>query len=246
MEFLGIGPLELVFIVLLALIILGPKDMIKTGRSIGRFLRKTILSPTWISIQRKMRNLPTELMREVGLEEADLKVKPEDLGISKDDLGIKPEDLSINIDPKLSSPPLPLSSPVVSPVPAATVATPKQEPTTPVLQNYPIPVEDFASFPEPPAEETPVTAVEETETPAIEQASLPENVQDSPQTVVERDSTGIRQDSVISGIPKPAGIPENHSSENPNGSSDSSPANGAENDQPVFHEVDQTTEPEQS
>lgn len=246
MEFLGIGPLELVFIVLIALIILGPKDMIRTGRSIGRFLRKTILSPTWISIQRKMRNLPTELMREVGLEEADLKVKPEDLGISKDDLGIKPEDLSINIDPKLSSPPLPSSGPVVSPVPAATVVMPKQESATAVPQNNPIPVEDFASFPEPHQEETPVTDIEEIETQAIEQVNLPEDVQDSPQTVVERDSTGIRQDSMISGIPKPAGIPENHSSENNNGSSESGPSDEAENGQPVFHEVDQTTEPEQS
>lgn len=40
MDILGVGPLELIFILLLALIIMGPKDMVKSGRTIGRFLRK--------------------------------------------------------------------------------------------------------------------------------------------------------------------------------------------------------------
>ena len=35
MEILGIGPMELFFIVLLAMIILGPKDMVKAGRTLG-------------------------------------------------------------------------------------------------------------------------------------------------------------------------------------------------------------------
>ncbi|RPI22257.1 MAG: twin-arginine translocase TatA/TatE family subunit [Chloroflexota bacterium] len=74
MEFLGIGPLELFFIILIALIVLGPKDMVKAGHTLGRLMRKTILSPTWLSIQRKIRNLPYEMMREAGLEESDLRV----------------------------------------------------------------------------------------------------------------------------------------------------------------------------
>ena len=43
MEILGIGPLELIFILLIALIVLGPGDMVKTGRTIGRFLIKSLL-----------------------------------------------------------------------------------------------------------------------------------------------------------------------------------------------------------
>ena len=35
MEFLGIGPLELLLIFVIILLILGPKDMIKTGNTIG-------------------------------------------------------------------------------------------------------------------------------------------------------------------------------------------------------------------
>ncbi|MGB9639456.1 MAG: Sec-independent protein translocase subunit TatA/TatB [Anaerolineales bacterium] len=73
MEILGIGPLELFFIILIALIVLGPSDMVKTGRMIGRFLNKLIHSPTWKTIQRatqEIKQLPTTLMREANLEEA--------------------------------------------------------------------------------------------------------------------------------------------------------------------------------
>lgn len=75
MELFGVGPLELLLILLIALIVLGPRDMIKTGRSMGRFLRKTILSPTWVKMQREIRNLPYQMMREAGLEEEDLRIK---------------------------------------------------------------------------------------------------------------------------------------------------------------------------
>ncbi len=73
MEIFSIGPLELLFILLIALIILGPKDMIKTGRTIGRFLNKMVRSSTWKTIQRttkELKQLPTYLMRETNLEEA--------------------------------------------------------------------------------------------------------------------------------------------------------------------------------
>lgn len=72
MEFLGIGPLELFFILLIALIVLGPKDMVKAGKTIGRFLRRLVTSPNWRVLQeasREIRHLPEKLMREAGLEE---------------------------------------------------------------------------------------------------------------------------------------------------------------------------------
>lgn len=75
MEFFGIGPLELFFILIIALIVLGPKDMAKAGRTIGSTLRKIVTSDTWASIQdtrRSLRYLPNKLMRDAGLEE-DLK-----------------------------------------------------------------------------------------------------------------------------------------------------------------------------
>jgi len=72
MDFLGIGPLEVIFILIIALIIFGPKDIVKAGQLTGRYLRKLIKSPGWQSVQRTsrdLRNLPNKLIREAGLEE---------------------------------------------------------------------------------------------------------------------------------------------------------------------------------
>ncbi len=72
MEILGIGPAELAFIVLIALILLGPKDMIAAGRTLGRALRKLITSPAWQVMRHtgeELQKLPTKLMREAGLED---------------------------------------------------------------------------------------------------------------------------------------------------------------------------------
>jgi sec-independent protein translocase protein TatB len=72
MEILGIGPSELLFIVVLALIILGPKDMQKAGRTLGRWLRQVVTSDGWKFFQqtsREIQTLPNRLMREAALEE---------------------------------------------------------------------------------------------------------------------------------------------------------------------------------
>jgi Sec-independent protein translocase protein TatA len=72
MEILGIGPLELLFILLIALIILGPGDMVKAGLTLGRFLRKIITSPEWHMVQKastEIRNLPNRLMREASIDD---------------------------------------------------------------------------------------------------------------------------------------------------------------------------------
>jgi sec-independent protein translocase protein TatB len=72
MDFFGIGPLELFLVVIIALIVLGPRDMVKAGRTLGRILRNIVKSDTWRAVQaisRDMRNLPTRLMREANLED---------------------------------------------------------------------------------------------------------------------------------------------------------------------------------
>ena len=71
MEFLGVGPSELIFIILIAIIILGPKDMQKAGRMIGRFLNQLMRSDGWKIFQQtsnELRNLPRNLMREANME----------------------------------------------------------------------------------------------------------------------------------------------------------------------------------
>lgn len=72
MDILGIGPLELLFVVIIALIVLGPKDMAKAGRSIGRFLRTMMMSETWQVVRQasnEIRGLPNRLIREAGVDE---------------------------------------------------------------------------------------------------------------------------------------------------------------------------------
>jgi len=71
MEILGIGPSELFFIVIIALIILGPKDMQKAGRTIGKWLRSIVTSDGWKIFQqtsRELKTLPNRLMREANEE----------------------------------------------------------------------------------------------------------------------------------------------------------------------------------
>jgi sec-independent protein translocase protein TatB len=71
MEILGIGWQELLFIVVIALIVLGPKDMQKAGRTIGRWLNQLVQSDSWKVFQKtssELRNLPRNLMREANME----------------------------------------------------------------------------------------------------------------------------------------------------------------------------------
>jgi sec-independent protein translocase protein TatB len=71
MEILGIGMSELIFIVIIALIVLGPKDMQKAGRTIGKWLRSIVTSDGWKVFQqtsRELRTLPNRLMREANEE----------------------------------------------------------------------------------------------------------------------------------------------------------------------------------
>jgi Sec-independent protein translocase protein TatA len=72
MELLGVGPLEFVFILLIALIIIGPRDMAKTARTIGRSLNRLYKSESWrmlLQASRNLRNLPNRLAREAEIEE---------------------------------------------------------------------------------------------------------------------------------------------------------------------------------
>jgi Sec-independent protein translocase protein TatA len=72
MDFLGIGPLELLFIIVIALIAIGPRDIARTARTAGRFLNRLYRSSEWKSLNqasRALRNLPSRLAREAELEE---------------------------------------------------------------------------------------------------------------------------------------------------------------------------------
>lgn len=71
MEILGIGASELVFILLIAIIVLGPRDMQKAGRTIGRWLNQASRSEIWKLVRdtsNEISNLPRKWMREANME----------------------------------------------------------------------------------------------------------------------------------------------------------------------------------
>ncbi len=41
MNFFGIGPLELLFVIMLALLVLGPNRMVDVARTLGKYVRET-------------------------------------------------------------------------------------------------------------------------------------------------------------------------------------------------------------
>lgn len=72
MEILGIGLPEILFVLLIAVIVLGPRDMTQAARTVGRFLRSVVTSEWWQSFKtgvQEVRRLPYQLMREAGMEE---------------------------------------------------------------------------------------------------------------------------------------------------------------------------------
>jgi len=95
MELFGIGLPEVFFIIVIALIVLGPKDMAVTGRKMGAWLRKLITSPGWRVFQdtsQEIRNLPTKLMREAGMDELEQQAREinQELGSALDKNNILP------------------------------------------------------------------------------------------------------------------------------------------------------------
>ncbi len=74
----GIGIPEILIVVVLALIILGPQDMVKTARKLGRWMYRVYHSPTWrmiMSTSQELRELPTKFVREAGLEDTVEEIK---------------------------------------------------------------------------------------------------------------------------------------------------------------------------
>jgi Sec-independent protein translocase protein TatA len=74
MDIFGIGPLEFIFILLIAMVVVGPRNLGKTGRTIGSFLNRLYRSENWKMFNesaRNLRNLPSRLAREAALDELD-------------------------------------------------------------------------------------------------------------------------------------------------------------------------------
>lgn len=72
MNFLGVGPFELLILAVIALLVLGPKGMADLGRKTGRLIRRITRSSAWQDIMntsRDLNDLPGKIMREADLED---------------------------------------------------------------------------------------------------------------------------------------------------------------------------------
>ena len=72
MDFFGIGWLEFFFVLIIILMVAGPKDIERGAKGLGRLINRLNRSPSYQAIRRastELRNLPQRLAREANLEE---------------------------------------------------------------------------------------------------------------------------------------------------------------------------------
>lgn len=72
MNIFGVGPLEIVLILIVGILVLGPEGMVQAGRKMGKFMRQVVTSQWWRGLQdgvSEVQNLPYRLMREAELDE---------------------------------------------------------------------------------------------------------------------------------------------------------------------------------
>lgn len=72
MKFFNLGLSEIIFIIIIALIIFGPENMVKTARDAGKLVRKVTKSPYWKEVwatKRELNELPKMLAKEAELDE---------------------------------------------------------------------------------------------------------------------------------------------------------------------------------
>lgn len=68
----GIGASEIIFILILMVIILGPKKMVEGARDLGKTIRKVIHSQFWkdaVQTSREIRDIPRKIIDEAGIED---------------------------------------------------------------------------------------------------------------------------------------------------------------------------------
>jgi Sec-independent protein translocase protein TatA len=163
MEIFGIGPLEFLLIVLIMLLLLGPKEMVLTARKVGKFIRQLVKSPIWgevMETSREIRELPTKLVEDTGLEEDFAQIKKDTstalqdvkVEVGKADLEKTQPDFQ---SPVPFQPPLPGKNGNGSRIDGAIVIEPAE--TTPSLLPAPLstPIPQDPSTPQYPASQNP-------------------------------------------------------------------------------------------
>jgi Sec-independent protein translocase protein TatA len=159
MEVLSVGPLELLVIIVIALLVLGPSDLAKSARSAGRFLNRMYRSDAWRTItraSRDLRDLPNRLAREAALEELDETIKR-----GKEPIEVARESLTADLEGGLEAwqpspkgePSRPRSDQAFGPTPGGRPRSDTTEPSEEVPNDEG--ESESSSAPAPPAEDEP-------------------------------------------------------------------------------------------
>ncbi len=126
MEIFNVGILEIVLILVIAVIVLGPDGMVKSAHSMGSWLRKVIKSPIWAQLmdtQRELRDMPTRLVREAGLEEDLKELKKTQQDLRRTSLDLRNIDITGGAGLSRTIPPTqPAAGQTVDPSPEASSA----------------------------------------------------------------------------------------------------------------------------
>ena len=65
MNIFGIGPLEIIFVLIIGILVLGPEGMIEAGRKLGKLMRSIIHSSRWQNVRQgvnEIQHLPQRLI----------------------------------------------------------------------------------------------------------------------------------------------------------------------------------------
>jgi Sec-independent protein translocase protein TatA len=107
MQVFNVGPLEILFILILAFIVLGPLKAIKTARDIGTLIRNLVRSPIWRDIvhtSNEIRDFPKKIMDDAELsnlmEELDLSAEEinQILSATRSEAQITPLESGLKVD----------------------------------------------------------------------------------------------------------------------------------------------------
>lgn len=85
MQFFNIGFGEILFILIIAVIVLGPERIVSSARQAGKLIRQVVSSPFWremMKTQAELRQLPRQLMSESGLDKDVEDIRKEMQGLS--------------------------------------------------------------------------------------------------------------------------------------------------------------------
>ena len=116
MQFFNVGVLELLFILVLAFVVLGPGRSVKMARNIGVWIRNFVKSPFWrdiITTSNEIRDLPNRIMDDAELQQmiTELDLSSQDikdiLSQTQSETKTELQDIEKHINQELQSKPSP-------------------------------------------------------------------------------------------------------------------------------------------